>query len=50
MQQAMRVCDFTAFMYLGELIEFDKTNKIFKNPEKQLTENYINGHFVKLII
>ena len=45
MQQAMRVSDFTAFMYLGELIEFDTTNTIFHHPKKQLTENYINGHF-----
>lgn len=45
MQQAVRVSDFTAFMYLGELIEFDETHKIFNNPEKQLTENYIKGYF-----
>ncbi|MBX7242610.1 MAG: phosphate ABC transporter ATP-binding protein PstB [Bacteroidia bacterium] len=45
MQQAVRVSDFTAFMYLGELVEFDETIKIFNNPEKQLTKNYINGHF-----
>ena len=45
MQQAMRVSDFTAFMYLGELIEFDTTNTIFHHPKQQLTENYINGHF-----
>ncbi len=45
MQQAVRVSDFTAFMYLGELIEFDTTNTIFHHPKQQLTENYINGHF-----
>ena len=45
MQQASRISDFTAFFYLGELIEFDKTKKIFLNPEKQQTENYITGRF-----
>ena len=45
MQQAARVSDFTAFMYLGELIEFDATKKIFENPEKELTEKYITGRF-----
>lgn len=45
MQQAARVSDYTGFMYLGELIEFDDTNKIFTNPKEQLTENYISGHF-----
>jgi len=45
MQQAARVSDFTAFFYLGELIEFDKTNKIFTNPYKKQTEEYISGRF-----
>jgi phosphate transport system ATP-binding protein len=45
MQQASRISDTTAFFYLGEIIEYDKTNKIFTNPEKQQTENYITGRF-----
>ena len=45
MQQAARVSDYTAFMYLGELIEFDKTDKIFTNPANKLTEEYITGRF-----
>lgn len=45
MQQAARVSDFTAFMYLGEIIEFDKTEKIFTAPSKKLTEEYITGRF-----
>jgi len=45
MQQAARVSDFTAFMYLGELVEFGVTKKIFENPEKELTEKYITGRF-----
>lgn len=45
MQQASRISDYTAFFYLGELIEFDKTKKIFTNPEKKQTENYITGRF-----
>ncbi|MEM4263059.1 MAG: phosphate ABC transporter ATP-binding protein PstB [Thermoplasmata archaeon] len=45
MQQAARVSDYTAFMYLGELIEFGKTKHIFENPEKELTEKYITGRF-----
>lgn len=45
MQQASRISDYTAFFYLGELIEYDKTKKIFTNPEKQQTENYITGRF-----
>ncbi len=45
MQQASRISDNTAFFYLGELIEYDKTNKIFTNPEKKQTENYITGRF-----
>lgn len=45
MQQAARVSDFTAFMYLGDLIEYGSTNQIFMNPEKDLTERYISGKF-----
>ncbi len=45
MQQASRISDNTAFFYLGDLIEYDKTNKIFTNPEKKQTENYITGRF-----
>ncbi len=45
MQQAARVSDFTAFMYLGDLIEHDATEKIFSNPSKQQTEDYITGRF-----
>lgn len=45
MQQAARISDYTAFMYLGELIEFDHTEKIFTNPAKNLTEDYISGRF-----
>ena len=45
MQQAARVSDYTAFMYLGDLIEHDTTEKIFSNPSKQQTEDYITGRF-----
>jgi phosphate transport system ATP-binding protein len=45
MQQAARVSDMTAFLYLGELIEFDKTKTIFTNPAKSQTEDYITGRF-----
>ncbi|MCA9400701.1 MAG: phosphate ABC transporter ATP-binding protein [Candidatus Omnitrophica bacterium] len=45
MQQAARVSDFTAFFMLGELIEFDVTNKIFTNPAKKITEDYVTGRF-----
>jgi phosphate transport system ATP-binding protein len=45
MQQAARVSDFTAFMYLGEMIEYGATSQIFKNPGKELTERYISGKF-----
>ncbi len=45
MQQAARVSDFTAFMMLGELIEFDATEKVFTNPASRLTEDYITGRF-----
>ena len=45
MQQAARVSDYTAFMYLGELVEYGPTKKIFENPQKELTERYISGKF-----
>jgi phosphate transport system ATP-binding protein len=45
MQQAARVSDYTAFMMLGELVEFDRTEKIFTNPANKLTEDYITGRF-----
>jgi phosphate transport system ATP-binding protein len=45
MQQAARVSDFTAFMYMGELIEYDETGRIFSKPAMKLTEDYITGHF-----
>jgi phosphate transport system ATP-binding protein len=45
MQQAARIGDYTAFMYLGKLIEFDKTETIFTNPKEKLTEDYITGRF-----
>ncbi len=45
MQQASRVSEFTAFMYLGNLVEFGKTKDIFESPKNQLTEQYITGEF-----
>ncbi|HMA98933.1 MAG TPA: phosphate ABC transporter ATP-binding protein PstB [Wenzhouxiangella sp.] len=45
MQQAARVSDFTAYMYLGELIEYDDTAKLFTNPVKKATEDYITGRY-----
>src|SRR5579864_3285894 len=45
MQQAARVSDYTAFMYLGELIEFDETSRIFTNPGRKATEDYITGRY-----
>ncbi len=45
MQQAARVSDNTAFFYLGELIEYDRTTKIFTNPSKKQTEDYVTGRF-----
>ena len=45
MQQAARISDDTAFFYLGELIEFNKTKKIYTNPDKKQTEDYISGRF-----
>ena len=46
MQQAARVSDRTAFFYLGELIEYDDTQKIFVSPTKEATQNYVTGRFV----
>jgi phosphate transport system ATP-binding protein len=45
MQQAGRISDYTAFMYMGELVEFDRTEKIFTTPTVKLTEEYITGRF-----
>jgi phosphate transport system ATP-binding protein len=45
MQQAARVSDYTGFFYLGELIEFGETAKIFTNPDKKMTDEYITGRF-----
>ena len=45
MQQAARVSDYTAFMYLGKLIEFDETEVIFTNPSRKETEDYITGRY-----
>ena len=45
MQQALRVSDRTGFMYLGDLVEYDKTETVFKNPKKELTANYVQGRF-----
>jgi phosphate transport system ATP-binding protein len=45
MQQAARVSDWTAFMYLGEIIEYGKTDDIFTRPKQKLTEDYITGRF-----
>lgn len=45
MQQAARVSDYTAFMHLGELVEFGDTNAIFTNPKKKQTEDYITGRY-----
>ena len=45
MQQAARISDYTAFFYIGELIEYDTTNRIFTNPAKKQTEDYVTGRF-----
>jgi phosphate transport system ATP-binding protein len=45
MQQAQRVADYVAFMYLGELIEFDECRTVFDRPNHELTRNYVSGHF-----
>jgi phosphate transport system ATP-binding protein len=45
MQQAARVSDYTAFMYLGKLIEYDATSRIFTNPSEKMTEDYVTGRY-----
>lgn len=45
MQQASRLSDYTTFMYLGDIIEFDETEKIFLNPSEKMTEDYVTGRF-----
>ena len=45
MQQALRVSDYTAFFLLGDLIEYDKTSKLFTYPQDKRTEDYITGRF-----
>ena len=45
MQQAARVSDYTAFMYLGQLLEFDNTDTVFTNPANKQTEDYITGRY-----
>jgi phosphate transport system ATP-binding protein len=45
MQQASRVSDYTAFLYLGELVEYQETDKLFINPVRKQTEDYITGRF-----
>lgn len=45
MQQAARVSDYTAFFYLGNLVEFNETSKLFTNPEMKQTEEYVTGRF-----
>jgi phosphate transport system ATP-binding protein len=45
LQQAARVSDFTAFLYVGELIEYGDTEKLFEDPQSELTEKYITGKF-----
>jgi phosphate transport system ATP-binding protein len=45
MQQAARVSDFTAFLYLGELVEFGETAQLFTNPREKRTEDYVTGRF-----
>jgi phosphate transport system ATP-binding protein len=45
MQQASRISDFTAFFYLGKLVEFDHTRKLFTNPACKQTEDYVTGRF-----
>src|SRR6185503_10528440 len=45
MQQAARISDYTAFFYLGELVEYDTTSTIFTNPAKKQTEDYVTGRF-----
>jgi phosphate transport system ATP-binding protein len=45
MQQAARISDYTAFFYLGELVDYDHTATIFTNPTKKQTEDYVTGRF-----
>jgi phosphate transport system ATP-binding protein len=45
MQQAARISDYTAFFYLGELLEYDTTRKLFTNPAQKRTEDYVTGRF-----
>ena len=45
MQQASRVSEYTGFMYLGKMVEYGETSRIFENPREELTENYITGRF-----
>jgi len=45
MQQAARISDYTAFFYMGELVEYDRTARIFTNPAKKQTEDYVTGRF-----
>jgi phosphate transport system ATP-binding protein len=45
MQQAARISDMTAFFWLGELIEYNQTEKMFTNPDEKMTEDYITGRF-----
>ena len=45
MQQAARVSDYTAFMYMGNMVEFDTTDNIFTNPAEKQTEDYITGRY-----
>jgi phosphate transport system ATP-binding protein len=45
MQQAARISDFTAFFYLGRMVEYDTTEKIFTNPSQRQTEDYVTGRF-----
>ena len=45
MQQAARVSDYTAFMYMGKMIEYDSTNRIFTNPGEKMTEDYVTGRY-----
>jgi phosphate transport system ATP-binding protein len=45
LQQAQRVADEIAFMYMGELVEYGPNQKIFLSPEKEMTKNYVSGHF-----
>ena len=45
MQQAARISDYTAFFMLGEIVEFNETGKLFKEPKEKKTEDYITGRF-----